>query len=83
MDYALRTWPSAQAPGLAQGPGLGPGMARGQGLALRPITDITTSGDGAGGGVGGGMGGEDPRGVPLLTTTLTRPVSKADKARLA
>ena len=82
LDYALRTWPAAQRPGLVSGPGLGLGPGLGPGLTARSTTDvimITGSGFGSNGD-GNGMGGgtnsnEDPRGVSLLTTTLTRLVS--------
>ena len=71
LDYALRTWPAAQKPGLASGPG----------LTARSNTDVnmfTGSGsnwDGMGGGANSNNNVEDPRGVPLLTTALTRMVS--------
>ena len=45
MDLALRTWPSAQGPGL--GLAQGQGLVQGQGQAQRTITDrdMTTPGE--------------------------------------
>jgi len=67
MDFALRTWPTAQGPGPRQGQAQGQEPDQGLGLGLATGTNV--------GGGSGGSGNTDPRGVPLLTTTLARPVS--------